>query len=82
LLPEREFVSYQTTPRVIRYAGNTGTEWNEPIRGNYVLEVNKKRFINANHCTDVASSSSLTTDNQQLIIPDSLVVQPTDSESV
>ncbi len=36
----------------------TGTVWNEPIRGNYVLEVNKKKFINANHSTDVAGFSN------------------------
>ncbi len=36
----------------------TGTVFNEPVRGNYVLEVNKKKFINANHSTDVAGFSN------------------------
>lgn len=36
----------------------TGTVFNEPVRGNYVLEVNKNKFINANHSTDVAGFSN------------------------
>jgi len=36
----------------------TGTLFNEPVRGKYVLEVNKRKFINANHSTDVAGFSN------------------------
>jgi hypothetical protein len=36
----------------------TGTVFNKPVRGKYVLEVNKKKFINANHSTDVAGFSN------------------------
>ena len=32
----------------------TGTESTIPINGNYVLEVNKKKIINANRSTDIA----------------------------
>jgi hypothetical protein len=36
----------------------TGTVWNESSQGDSVLEVNKNKFINANHLTDVASFSN------------------------
>jgi hypothetical protein len=41
--------------QIIEY---TGQVWNKPIQGKYVLEVNKRKFINANHSTDVASFSN------------------------
>lgn len=36
----------------------TGQVWNKPVRGNFVLEINKRKFINANHSTDVAGFSN------------------------
>ena len=36
----------------------TGEVWNEPISGDYVLEVKKKKFINGNRSTDVAGFSN------------------------
>ena len=36
----------------------TGEVWNEPICGDYVLEVNKKKFINGNRSIDVAGFSN------------------------
>ncbi len=36
----------------------TGTVWNERSQGDSVLEVNKNKFINANHLTDVVSFSN------------------------
>jgi transcription antitermination factor NusG len=36
----------------------TGKVFNKPVRGNYVLEINKKKYINANHSTDIAGFSN------------------------
>ena len=48
------FVGHKAISRNRIIAPYTGTKSKNPINGNYVLEVTKNKFINANRSTDVA----------------------------
>jgi len=50
------FVAHKAVPRNRIITPYTGTESKEPINGNYVLEVTKIKFINADRSIDTVAS--------------------------
>jgi len=60
------FNAKQWRPRNTVVAEYTGTTSNQPINGNYVLEVNKNKFINSNRSIDIAGfANDCRTKNKQ-----------------